>query len=126
MSVRCGREECIFKAIKDMIQRMKEDIAKTQNIAYPEQIVVADIYKITASSLAEACRKSFGINLENCEEFEEHREPNITLDTFILLKTLEEENLISSEYKERLFEMLLKIKPELKERIEKDRESGLI
>lgn len=125
MSARCGREECVFKAIKDMIQKMKEDIAKTQNIAYPEQIVVADIYKITASSLAEACRKCFRINLENCEE-EEHREPNITIDTFILLKTLEEENLISSEYKEKIFETLLKMKPELKERVEKDRESGLI
>lgn len=126
MNVRCGREECVFKAIKNMIQRMKEDIAKTQNIAYPEQIVVAEIYKITASTLAEACRKCFGINLENCEEVEEHREPDITIDTFILLKTLEEENLISSEYKEKIFEMLLKMKPELKKRVEKDREIGLI
>ncbi|MFH7882621.1 MAG: hypothetical protein QW140_02805, partial [Candidatus Aenigmatarchaeota archaeon] len=97
-----------------------------QNIAYPEQIVVADIYKITASSLAEACRKCFGINLENCEEVDEHKEPDITLDTFILLKTLEEEKLISSEYKEKIFEMLLKMKPELRERIEKDKEIGLV
>ncbi len=126
MSVKCGREECVFKAIKDMIQRMKEDIAKTQNIAYPEQIVVASIYNITASSLAEACRKCFRIDLENCEEASEHREANVSMDTFILLKTLEEEKLISSEYKEKIFEMLLKMKPELREKVEKDREMGLI
>ena len=123
---RCGREECVFKAIKQMVERMKKEVAERQNIAYPEQIVVADIYNITASTLAEACRRIFKVRLEDCEESEAHRKSEVSLDTFILLKTLAEEGLISEDYKEKLFEMLLKMKPSLKKKVEADKKLGLL
>ncbi len=116
----------MFKAIKQMIENMKKEVAERQNIAYPEQIVVADIYNITASTLAEACRKIFKIKLEDCEESENHRKPEVSMDTFILLKTLTEEGLISEDYKEKLFGMLLKMKPDLKKKVEADRKLGLL
>ena len=116
----------MFKAIKQMVERMKKEVAERQNIAYPEQIVVADIYNITASTLAEACRRIFKVKLEDCEESEAHRKSEVSLDTFILLKTLAEEGLISEDYKEKLFEMLLKMKPSLKKKVEADRKLGLL
>jgi hypothetical protein len=122
----CKREECVFKAIHQLIEKMKEDIIKKQNVAYPEQVVVAEIYNITASTLAEACRKAFGIELENCLEKENHREANVSMDTFILLKTIADDKLITEEYKEKLFNSLLEIKPELKEKVEKDKELGIL
>ncbi|MGC8812301.1 MAG: hypothetical protein ACP5O8_01800 [Candidatus Aenigmatarchaeota archaeon] len=122
----CNREECVFKAIHTLIERMKDDILKKQNLAYPEQVVVAEIYNITASTLAEACRKSFGIELENCVEKENHRKASVTMDTFILLKTIVDDGLISEEYKNKLFDALIEIKPELKEQVEKDKELGIL
>ncbi len=121
---KCGREECIFKSIKKMVQMMKEEIAKTQNIAYPEQIVVAEIYNLAANSLAKACRELFKVEFKDCEAENENAE--ITMDSFILLKTLEEEGLISKDYKEKLFEALLRIKPELREKVEGDKKSGIL
>lgn len=121
----CGRIECIFKAVKDMIEKMKEEIVKTQNIAYPEQLTVAEIYNITASTLAEACRKNFKIDLENCVEKENHKDSKVSMDTFILLKTMVDDGLINEEYKNKIFEMLLKINPDLKEKVEKDKALGI-
>lgn len=123
---KCGREECVFEAISRMIEKMKKEIAERQNIAYPEQIVVAEIYYLTASTLAEACRRVFKISLENCEEAKEHREAEVSMDTFILLKTLSEEGWISKEYKEKLLEMLLRMKPSLRAKVEADRKLGLL
>lgn len=122
----CKREECVFKAVHELIERMKDDIIKKQEIAYPEQVVVAEIYNITASTLAEACRKAFEINLENCLEKDNHRKAEVTMDTFILLKTIADDNLITEEYKEKIFNSLLEIKPELKEKVEKDKELGIL
>jgi len=121
----CGRTECIFKAVENMINGMKEEIVRTQNITYPEQIRVAEIYNVVASSLAEACRKNFKIQLENCAEKEKHRPAQISMDTFILLKTIVDDELITEEYKEQIFEMLLKMNPELKEKVEKDKALGI-
>jgi len=121
----CGRAECIFKAVQDMINRMKEEIIKTQNIAYPEQVRVAEIYNIVASTMSEACRKNFKIPLDNCMEKENHKSPRVSMDTFILLKTMLDDALITEEYKDQIFEMLLKMNPELKEKVEKDRDLGI-
>lgn len=120
----CGRTECVFKAIEEMIAKMREDIAKKQNIAYTEQIVVAEIYNVTASTLAEACRKKFDVEPSNCID-KEHKS-QVSMDTFILLKTIKDDGLISEEYKNDLFDMLLKMGPELEERVKKDKESGIL
>ncbi|MEM5834359.1 MAG: hypothetical protein QXQ69_00745 [Candidatus Aenigmatarchaeota archaeon] len=122
----CQREECVFKAVHELIEKMKNEILKQQQIAYPEQVVVAEIYNITASTLAEACRKAFNISLESCLEKENHRKPEVSMDTFILLKTIADDNLITREYKEKLFSQLVELKPELKEKVEKDKELGIL
>ena len=121
----CGRTECIFKAVENMIKKMKEEIIKTQNIAYPEQLTVAGIYNVTASTLAEACRKNFNIALDNCVEKENHKDIQVSVDTFILLKTMLDDGLINEEYKNKIFEMLLKMNPDLKEKVEKDKALGI-
>lgn len=121
----CGRVECVFKAVDDMIKKMKDEIVKTQNIAYPEQLRVAEIYNVTASTFAEACRKTFKIDLENCVEKENHKNSKVSMDTFILLKTMVDDGLINEEYKNKIFEMLLKMNPDLKEKVEKDRGLGI-
>lgn len=122
----CGRTECVFKAVEQMIEKMKEEIAAKQNIQYSEQIVVAEIYNLTASILAEACRRGFNVKLENCIESGKHKKREVSLDTFILLKQLKDDNLISAEYEENLFNFLVEIKPEIKEQVEKDRELGIL
>jgi hypothetical protein len=122
----CGRIECVFKAVKKTVQKMKEEIAKTQNIQYPEQIVVAKIYDIVASQLAKACRENFKIKKENCVDSNPNKHHPISIDTFLLLKQLNDDKLITEEYKNTLFDTLLKIDPSLKGRVEKDRESGFL
>jgi len=122
----CGRNECVFVSIQKLIERMKEEVIKRQNIAYPEQIVVAEIYNITASTLAEACRRRFKVKLENCLEKEKHRKAQVSMDTFILLKTIEDDGLISKEYKEELFDSLVEMEPSFKEKVEKDRKIGIL
>jgi hypothetical protein len=119
-------EECVYKAVQEMIKRMKEEIAKTQNVQYSEQIVVAEIYNIVANNLAEACRVFNKGKKENCTAPDKLKKTEITLDTFILLKQLKEDKMISEEYSEQLFETLLKINPAIKEQVEKDRAVGLI
>ena len=119
-------EDCVYKAVQEMIKRMKEDIARTQNIQYSEQIVVAEIYNIVSNNLCEACRVFNKGKKENCVASGKLKKSEITLDTFILLKQLKEENAISEQYAEQLFESLLKINPALKEQVERDKASGLI
>ncbi|HKZ45336.1 MAG TPA: hypothetical protein VJ343_01380 [archaeon] len=122
----CGRTECIFRSVQGMIDKMKEDIVARQNIQYPEQVVVAGIYDLTASILSEACRRGFKIRLENCIESGNHKESKVALDTFILLKQLEEDNLVSSEYGSILFNSLIEMEPSIKDQVEKDRELGIL
>jgi len=122
----CGRTECIFKAVEGMVEKMKEEIATRQNIQYPEQIVVAGIYNLTASTLAEACRRGFKVRPENCIESEKHKEGQVTLDTFILLKQLKEDGLVAAEYEDKLFNSLLEMEPGIKDQVEKDRELGIL
>jgi len=117
--------ECAFKAVQEMVVKMKDEIAKTQNIEYPEQIAVAGIYDIVARVLGEACKRHLG-QREGCTAEPMRKEDELTLDSFILLKQLKEENLISEEYYEQLFEGLIKIKPELEEKVRQDRAKGLI
>jgi len=119
-------EECVYKAVQDMVKRMKEEVARTQNVQYSEQIVVAEIYNVTANNLAEACRVFHKGKKENCSAPDKLKKAEITLDTFILLKQLREDKAISEEYAEQLFETLLKINPAIKEQVEKDRSIGLI
>ena len=118
--------ECVHKAIYDMIELMKHDIAKTQSVAHPEQISVAGIYYVTAENLAHACRNCYGKKQDACTAPDQLQKENVTMDTFILLKQLREDRLISEEYAEDLFQALLKMKPELKETVEADRAKGLI
>lgn len=118
--------ECVYQAIQEMIKRMKEDIAKTQNVQYSEQIVVAEIYNVVANNLAEACRVFHKGKKQDCAAPDKLKNAEITLDTFILLKQLREDNAISEEYADQLFESLLKINPAIKDQVEKDRASGLI
>jgi len=120
----CGRTECIFKAIEEMITGMKQEVVKRQNIPYNEQIVVAGIYNVNTNTLAEACRRKFKIRLKNC--ITQNKKSQLTMDTFIFLNTLKEDGLISEEYKNELFDSLVEMKPELKEKVEKDRELGIL
>ena len=122
----CGRTECVFQAVENMIEKMKEEVAAKQNVQYSEQIVVAGIYGLTASTLAEACRRGFNIRLNNCLEKEKHMKGKVSLDTFILLKQLKDDKLVTAEYGEKLFGFLVEMKPELKEKVEQDRELGIL
>lgn len=122
----CGRDECIHKAMQDMINKMKGDVAERQAIAYNEQIVVAQIYDINAAILAEACRRNFKVKRGDCEPSQKFQQKHLTLDTFILLNQLEEDGYISEEHKQTIFDALVKIKPGIKKLIEGDRAKGLI
>ena len=115
--------ECVLRTVKELIERMKVEIAKTQNVGYPEQIRVAEIYHITARTLCEACKRKFGLR-EGCKPEEGKKE--VSLDTFILLRQLREDGLISESYYNSLFESLLEMKPELKEKVLEDHKRGLI
>jgi len=117
--------ECAFRAVQEMIARMKEEIARTQNIQYPAQIAVAEIYNVVARILGEACKRQLG-EREGCVAEPMKKEDKLTMDTFILLKQLKEDNLLSEEYYEQLFEGLIKMKPELEEQVRQDRAKGLI
>jgi hypothetical protein len=120
------KKECVYQAIMDMIEKMKKDIAKTQNILYPEQIKVAEIYYVLAKTLAKACRKAFGKKLDHCTAPNDLENVDVTLDSFILLKQLREDKLISEDYAEKIFNALLEMKPELREKVLKDRAKGLL
>ncbi len=117
--------DCAFQAIEEMIKKMKEEVMSRQNISYPEQITVAGIYDVIAENLAEACRRQFG-KLGHCACNKDKLNSDVTMDTFILLKTLREDNLISQQYADALFNELVVMKPELKEVVQKDRERGLV
>jgi hypothetical protein len=117
--------ECVFRKVHEMVERMKKEIANTQNIQYPEQITVAGIYDVVARVLCEACKRQVGQS-EGCAAEPMKKEDELTLDAFILLKQLKEDNMISEKYYEELFEGLIKIKPELEEKVRQDRAKGLI
>lgn len=63
---------------------------------------------------------------ENCAAPDKLKKSNVTLDSFILLKQITDEKMISEEYSAQLFETLLKMNPEIKEQVEKDRAPGII
>jgi len=117
--------ECVFRAVQEMIARMKGEMAKTQNISYPEQITVAEIYNVVARILGEACKRQSG-KKEGCTAEPMKEGDELTMDSFILLKQLKEDNFISEEYYEQIFEGLLKMKPELEEQVRQDKAKGLI
>lgn len=120
----CERTECIFKSIENMIKKMKEEVAAKQSIAHPEQIAVAEIYYVVANTLAEACMRMNKEELEGCVAKE--KKADVSMDTFILLSRLKEDGLVSEQYAEELFEALIKMKPELEEKIREDKSKGLI
>jgi len=125
----CGRDEsdeCVYAAVRSMINKMKEQLAERQSIPHAEQIVVAKIYDISATILAEACRRKFGISKAACEPSKQFKIKYLTLDTFILLNQLKEEKLISEEYKQTIFKSLTKVKPEIKKLLKDDMHRGLI
>jgi hypothetical protein len=122
----CGKTECVFRAIDEMVRKMKGDIAEKQHIQYPEQIVVAGIYDLTASTLAEACRRSSKTEIGCCLEKDKRLDVKASIDTFILLRQLKDEDLVSAECEEMLFKSLLEMNPSLKEQVEKDRELGIL
>jgi len=119
------KTECVFEAVQKMINEMKEQVAKTQNIQYPEQIRVAEIYNVVARNLAVACKKQYG-KIDNCKAPADVKNDEITMDTFIMLTQLKQDGLISEEYFEDLFEGLIKMKPELESQVRSDREKGLL
>jgi len=110
----------------NLINQMTLEVAQRQSIQHIEQIRVAEIYYLTASILAEACRKKFKIELKNCIESKEHKKTEVTMDTFILLNQLRQDDLITESYKEDLFRALVEMKPELKDKVEEDHAKGLI
>jgi hypothetical protein len=116
--------DCALRAVREMISKMKEEIAKTQQIPYPEQIVVAEIYNVVSRILCEACKKQ--IKPKDCKPEEMKKGDEVTMDAFILLKQLKDDKLISEEYYEKLFEGLIKIKPEIEKRVREDKAKGLI
>jgi hypothetical protein len=118
--------ECAYKAVIDMIEKMKEEIARTQNISYPAQIRVAEIYYVVADTLAEACKIFHGKKQEHCSARETDKKIDVSMDTFILLSRLKEDGFISEEYANKLFEGLIKMKPELESQARQDKEKGLI
>jgi hypothetical protein len=120
----CGRTECVYNIVIQMINKMTLEVASRQNIQYPEQIRVAQIYYLTASTLAEACRRKFRIELKDCIESKEHKPADVSIDTFILLNQLKQDDEITPEYEEALFQSLTEMKPELKDRVETDRGKG--
>jgi hypothetical protein len=120
----CERTECVFKSIENMINKMKEEVAARQSIIHPEQIRVAEIYYITAKTLAEACRRMNKKSIEECVVKEKNFD--VSMDTFILLSRMKEDGYISEEYAEKLFESLIKMKPEIEEKVREDRAKGLI
>lgn len=124
----CGRavDACIYKAIENMIEGMKKEVAEKQNIQYPEQLTVAEIYFVVASTLAEACRKKFSVQLKNCVEAEKHKKVEVNMDVFILLKQLKEDGLVAEDLYNDLFAVLVEMKPELKQQVEADQARGII
>lgn len=120
----CERPECIFKSIETMISKMRDEVASKQNIAHPEQIRVAEIYYVVANTLAEACRRMNKETPENCVAKENSFDVN--MDTFILLSRIKEDENLPEKYAEDLFEALIKMKPELEQKIREDRSKGLI
>jgi hypothetical protein len=125
-SAKCGNKECVFLAVNNLIENMKKEIVSSQNIPYHEQLVVAEIYYITASTLAEACRRFLRVEMKNCEDGEKRREPTATMDTFILLKQLKDDGLLTEAYEKELFDALVKMSPELEQKVMKDRETGIL
>jgi Asp-tRNA(Asn)/Glu-tRNA(Gln) amidotransferase A subunit family amidase len=119
------KAECVYEAVQKMIADMKEQVAKTQNIKYPEQLRVAEIYNVVANNLAVACRTRYG-KIDSCKAPEDVKNSEITMDTFIMLTQLKQDGLISEEYFNALFEGLVKMKPELEPQVRADREKGLL
>jgi len=122
----CGREKCIYSSVQGMIDNMKKQVAERQEIAYPDQLVVAKIYHIAAAVLSEACRRRFEVDKNDCEPSKRFKIEQLTLDVFILLNQLKEDGYIDEEYKQTIFDELLKINPEIEKVIETDRAKGLI
>ncbi len=118
-------EDCALKAVREIIEKMKSEIAKAQKIPYPEQIKVAEIYNIVARVLCETCKKQIG-KKEECEPENMRAGDEINLDSFILLKQLKDEKLISEEYYEKMFEGLIKMRPELERIVREDRAKGFL
>src|SRR3989338_2723814 len=119
------KEQCVYESVHKMVSEMKEEVAKSQNIQYLEQIRVAEIYNVVASNLAVACRKQYG-KIDSCKAPEDVKNQEITMDTFIMLSQLKQDGLISEEYFNDLFEGLVKMKPELESQVRADKEKGLL
>jgi len=118
--------ECAYKAVMDMIEKMKEEIVRVQNISYPEQIRVAEIYYVVADTLSEACEVFHGKKQEHCSAKDTDKKIDVSMDTFILLSRLKEDGYISEEYADKLFEGLIKMKPGLEAQVRQDKGRGLL
>ena len=119
------KTECVYEAIQKMVKEMKEQVAKSQNIQYIEQIRVAEIYNVVANNLSAACKKQYE-KMDNCKAPLDIKNQEITMDTFIMLSQLKQDGLISEEYFNGLFEGLVKMKPELESQVRADKEKGLL
>ena len=126
--LKCGRaaDACVYKSVEKLVDQMKKEIIDRQNIQYPEQLTVAEIYNVVASTLAEACRRKIRVKLCDCLESDKHKQPEVTMDTFILLKQMQEDGYITEEMQAELFATLTEMKPELKQKVEDDHARGLI
>lgn len=110
------KKDCAYKAIKDMIENMKNDIAQKANVS-KDQIVVANIYNIVADTLAETCKKAFGKRLEHCHCQNSGKNVSVSMDTFILLNTIFEDGMITEGYKAKIFEQLIKTNPSFRNKV---------
>jgi len=121
-----GGKECVYLAIRKMVGAMKDEVARTQAVEHPEQIVVARIYDIVAQLLSEACRRNFKMGRQDCDPSAGFKTELVTLDAFILLNQLKEDGYISEEYKRAVFDSLKSVSPEIKKLVEGDAALGLI
>ena len=120
------QNECVFKAVQDMLQRMKEDIATRQSILHVDQIRVAEIYNLMSYSLAEACKIHSEKIPEHCTLKDRNKKPEVTIDTFIFLNQLKDDGLISEQYYDNIFESLIKINPDIEKKVREDKSRGFL
>lgn len=122
----CGRDECVYRAIKEMVEKMKKEVVQRNPLqgANEGDIVVAKIYDIVASVLAKACRNHYKKRINKCLDTVNVR--NVSMDVFILLRQLKDDKYITEEYYNILSDSLVKMKPEIKELVDMDRAGGIL
>jgi hypothetical protein len=79
---------------------------------------------VVANTLSEACRIFNNIKPDEC--LTQEKKFYVNMDTFILLSRLKEDGNLPEKYAEELFESLIKMNPELEQKVREDKAKGLI